>query len=198
MVRNPNDYTYSFKNIEHLDASLKLSKAIASYKNKSLIGLGTCLEYDLTPGILYPHNCEKPENIYSSCKLAYKNITKEILKNTNNRFIWARLFYLYGENEYQQRLYPSIKKAIKEKKPLALSSGENIRDFIEVNVAAEMIVNCLLIEDKFKIVNISTGKGQKIKDFVKFFAGDFSYLMKFGTRNDNFTEAPTIIGGHYK
>ena len=55
-----------------------------------------------------------------------------------------------------------------------------------------------LIEDKFKIVNISTGKGQKIKDFVKFFAGDFSYLMKFGTRNDNFTEAPTIIGGHYK
>jgi nucleoside-diphosphate-sugar epimerase len=194
---NPTDYNVSIKNIEHMKASLELSRAIATYNNKSLIGLGTCLEYDLTPGILYPENHENPNNLYSACKLSYKNITKQIFQNTNNKFIWARLFYLYGEGEYPQRLYPSIKKAIEERRPLALSNGENIRDFIEVNNAADMIVNCLSLEEKFKIVNISSGQGQTIRDFVTSISGNFSHLMKFGTRNVSAFEAPVIVGGQH-
>lgn len=192
---NPKDYTHSFKNIDFLNASLKLSRAVASYENKTFIGLGTCLEYDLTPGTLYPHTPEKPINLYSACKLGHKNITKEIFKHTNNQFIWARLFYLYGEKDYPQRLYPSVMRAIKEKKPLVLSNGNNVRDFIEVNTAAEMIVNCLLIKEKFKVVNISSGRGQSIKDFVKSIAGNSSYLIESGSKIPSRIEAPVIIGG---
>lgn len=191
---NPKDYTHSFKNVDYLVASLKLSRAVASYENKTFIGLGTCLEYDLSKGTLYPHSPEKPVNLYSACKLGHKNITKEIFKNTNNQFIWARLFYLYGEKDYPQRLYPSVMRAIKEKKPLVLSNGENVRDFIEVNTGAEIIVNCLQIKEKFKVVNVSTGRGQSIKNFVMSIAGDSSYLMEFDSKIPSRIAAPVIIG----
>jgi len=192
---NPDDYIFSSKNINHLNASLNLSRAIASYDKKFLIGLGTCLEYDLTPGVLYPDNIEKPQNMYSLCKLSYKNITKELFKNTNHKFIWARLFYIYGDGEHPKRLYPSVKQAIREGKPLMLSSGEHIRDFLEVNIASEMIVKCLSMNEKFKIVNISSGKGQTIRDFVLSVSGEFNHLMKFGKRNEGIIKDPVIIGG---
>ncbi|MDA8848806.1 NAD-dependent epimerase/dehydratase family protein, partial [Candidatus Pelagibacter ubique] len=62
---------------------------------------------------------------------------------------WARVFYIYGENQRKESLYSQIKISIKKgKKNFSLSNGNQKRDYLHVDVLAKKIVKlaiCMLI-----------------------------------------------------
>lgn len=192
---NHSDYLVSTENIKCMTGTLELVKAIATQKDCTFIGLGTCFEYDLSEGLLSPETTENPNCLYAECKLAVKRLSWKLLEKSSSTIIWARLFYLYGDGEQSNRLYASVMEAVKRNQSVALTHGNQVRDYLQIDDAARLV--CALIHDEgpSKVVNICSEKGQTIKEFLKSkIHKDSWHLLKFGMRNENLIDPPIIIG----
>ena len=90
-------------------------------------------------------------------------------KDSNIKICVGRIFSFYHSTQKKPFLYPVIKERIKkyrEKEIFYLKGGESIRDFSN----AKDIVNIIYMIAKLNLTgtfNIGTGKGMKIKNFVK-------------------------------
>ena len=114
------------------------------------------------------------------------------------KFIWCRLFYLYGEGEHPNRLVPYLLNQIKLNKQVNLTKGLQIRDYLDVKVAASNIVDKIfLIEEKnITEYNICSGIPISIKDFVISIAEKYNALnlLNFGSREENVIDPAVIVG----
>ncbi len=59
-------------------------------------------------------------------------------------FAWCRLFYLYGEGEDARRLVPYLRAKLAAGEPAELTSGRQIRDYLDVREAGRLIVETAL------------------------------------------------------
>ena len=191
----PGIYLTSPKNLDCLIGTLQLAKAAAVSNVKRFVGLGTCIEYQLSDNILTLETQLEPTTPYSAAKVAAYYSLHEYFTHTNTNFLWCRLFYLYGEGEDPRRLVPFLHEKLSNGEIVNLSSGMQIRDFIDVRDAAEMIIAGTRSKAK-GAVNICTGHGRSVKDLANEIAAiyDRKDLLNFGARPDNLVDPPIIIG----
>lgn len=191
----PGIYLTSPKNLDCLIGTLQLAKAAAASHVKRFVGLGTCIEYQLSNNTLTLETPLEPTTPYSAAKVAAYYSLLEYFNHSDTNFLWCRLFYLYGEGEDPRRLVPFLHEKLSNGKIADLSSGMQIRDFIDVRDAAEMIVAGTLSKTK-GAANICTGHGRSVKDLAHEIAAiyDRKDLLNFGARPDNLVDPPIIIG----
>lgn len=191
----PGLYLKSSKNDDCLKGTVELAKAAAENNIKRFVSLGTCIEYEISDKILSLQTPLDPTVPYSCAKVeAFKSLEK-LFDETRTSFLWCRLFYLYGEGEDSRRLVPFLHDKLKSGKIADLTSGLQIRDFIDVKDAAKMIIN-----GAFSTVegpsNICTGVGKTVKELAEEIADIYGRrdLLNFGARPDNLVDPPSIIG----
>jgi dTDP-6-deoxy-L-talose 4-dehydrogenase (NAD+) len=191
----PGVYLTSPKNLDCLIGTLQLAKAAAASGVNRFVGLGTCIEYQLSDNILTLETPLEPTTPYSAAKVAAYHSLLEYFAHTDISFLWCRLFYLYGEGEDVRRLVPFLHEKLGKGEVADLSSGTQIRDFIDVRDAAEMIVAGALSQTN-GAANICTGHGRSVKDLANEIAAlyDREDLLNFGARPDNLVDPPSIIG----
>ena len=191
----PGDYLNSEKNIECFNGSVNFAKNCISNNIKKFIGIGTCFEYEPINSKLNEDSKLGPENLYSASKAALYLYLKSLFKLTDIDFLWCRLFYLYGEGEDENRFYPYIKKKMIEKKQADLSDGNQVRDFINVEEVAKILVDASISKNKGQF-NICSGNGISIKEFACKIADEFGNrkLLNFGARPNNVYDPPYIVG----
>lgn len=195
----PGKYLQSPKNLDCLMGSLQLAKGAAQAKIRRFIGIGTCFEYDLTAGILSVQTPLKPLTPYAGTKAATFMALSQWLPQQNIDFAWCRLFYLYGEGEDERRLVPYLRTKLAHGEPVELTSGEQIRDYLNVREAGKMIVEIALSNDQGPI-NICSGMPTTIRQLAEKIADEYGRrdLLKFGTRPDNLIDPPCVIGVKHK
>ena len=191
----PGVYLTSPKNLDCLIGTLQLAKAAAASGVNRFVGLGTCIEYQLSDNILTLETPLEPTTPYSAAKVAAYHSLLEYFAHTDISFLWCRLFYLYGEGEDARRLVPFLHEKLGKGEVADLSSGTQIRDFIDVGDAAEMIVAGALSQTN-GAANICTGHGRSVKNLATEIAAiyDREDLLNFGARPDNLVDPPIIIG----
>jgi len=191
----PGKYLNSEKNIECLNGSIPLAKAAVYNNIEKFIGIGSCFEYNLDLGTLDINSELKPQNLYASSKVALFHILNSIFRQSQVKFAWCRLFYLFGEGENENRLFPYVRKQLLLNKPVLLTSGNQVRDYMDVKDAAKLIINTSFSE-LCGPVNICSGKGITIREFVKNIAKEFGNyeLLKFGERHDNLLDPDYVVG----
>ena len=183
------------KNLDHLINILQLAKAANAAQVRRFVGLGTCIEYQLTDEILTLETPLEPTNPYSAAKVAAYHSLLQYFAHTDINFLWCRLFYLYGDGEDTRRLVPYLHQKLSRGEVADLSSGTQIRDFIDVKDAAKMIVDGTFSQET-GVANICTGQGRSVKKLAQEIASiyDREDLLNFGARPDNLVEPPIIIG----
>lgn len=162
----PKKYLNSHQNYSCLIGSINLALGAKKAKVKHFIGIGSCLEYDLKNIHLSIQTPLLANNIYASTKISFFYILKKLFSNNNYKFIWARIFYIYGEGESPNKLRSYVKQQIKSNKPVVITNGNQVRDFISAKKASKMIVRLIIKENKGEY-NICTGKGISVKNFVE-------------------------------
>lgn len=193
----PGKYLNSEKNFDCLIGTINLAKAASLSTNlKRVIGLGTCFEYNLNFGLLNVDTPLDPKTAYSISKVSTYLILKEIFSNTNILFVWCRLFYLYGDGEKPNRLYTQLVEKIKNNEKVELTSGNQIRDFLDVKIASKEIVEKIDLEEVKLAYNICSGIPITVKDFAINIATKLNGLdlLQFGVRNENLIDPPVILG----
>jgi dTDP-6-deoxy-L-talose 4-dehydrogenase (NAD+) len=191
----PGRYLQSPKNNDCLEGTLRLSQGARRARIRRFIGIGTCFEYDARPGHLSIDTPLQPTTPYADAKVAVFKALSQSLPKQGVEFVWCRLFYLYGEGEAEGRLVPYLRARLAAGERAELSSGTQIRDYLDVRDAARMIVEVAFGTAQGP-VNICSGKPTTVRALAEGIADEYGRrdLLEFGARPDNLVDPPCIVG----
>lgn len=110
-------------------------------------------------------------------------------------FAWCRLFYLHGEGEHKNRLVPQLHASLSKGRMMELTSGTQVRDFMDVREAGRQIAEVAL-GDVVGAFNICTGRGVTVRELAESIADGYGRrdLLSFGTRLDNSFDPSYVVG----
>jgi len=191
----PGKYLTSPRNLSCLAGTMALAEGAIAAGVRRFIGVGTCFEYDLAAGNLSVGTALKPLTPYAAAKAAAFLALSQTLPATGVDFAWCRLFYLHGEGEDQRRLAAAIRASLSRGAAIDLTSGNQIRDFLDVDEAGSRIA-ALVDSDRSGAVNVCSGIGITVRAFAEAIADEYGRrdLLRFGARPDNLTDPPCVVG----
>lgn len=188
-------YLQSAKNMDCLLGTLQLAKGAVEAGVRRFVGVGTCFEYDLADGRLSVDTPLRPLTPYAGAKAAAYMALSQWLPQQGVEFAWCRLFYLYGEGEDERRFVPYLRGRLAAGEPAELTSGNQIRDFLDVREAGRMITEIVLGNSQGP-VNICSGIPTTVRLLAERIADEYGRrdLLKFGVRPDNLVDPPCVVG----
>ena len=191
----PGTYLRSPKNIDCLIGTLQLAKGAAQSRVRRFVGVGTCFEYDLSGGFLSVDAPLAPSTPYAASKAAAFLALSKLLPARDVQFAWARLFYLYGEHEDSRRLVPYLRARLAAGDVAELTSGTQVRDYLDVREAGRLIAD-LGLGDVQGATNICSGTPITVRALAERIADEYGRrdLLKFGARPDNLIDPPVVVG----
>ena len=191
----PGKYLTSSQNFQCLTGTLRLAQAAADAGVRRFVGIGTCFEYDLDAGTLSVDTPLKPLTPYAAAKAATFLALSQHLPLRQVEFCWCRLFYLFGEGEDARRLVPYVRARLSAGEPADLTSGEQVRDFLDVRDAARLIVDHAL-GPHTGAVNICSGVAVTVRELIERIADEYGRrdLLRFGARPNNLVDPPRVVG----
>lgn len=163
----------NYKSLHHFETELPLQylflKNLIGDGLKNLVVTGTCLEYGNQSGKLSElSNTPKPETTYGYAKNALREQLEYLKEDKPYLLTWARLFYLYGEGQAKNSLFPQLQRAVaRGDKKFNMSGGEQLRDYLSVGEAARHLVSLALKEQDTGVINICSGIPISVRHLVE-------------------------------
>jgi len=189
---SPDDYWTSLDNFKWVNASMNLIQTFHKYGGERIVAAGSCAEYDWKYGYL----CENVTPLsytspYSVSKNSLQQLISSYATTVGISFAWGRIFWLYGPNEDERRLIPSLVKTLIQEKEFICRNGESIRDFLHVSDVADAFVH-LLLSPVEGTINVASGQPTKIKDIINHVAEQLGklHLIKYISSID---ETPLVL-----
>ncbi len=135
---------------------------------KKVVVTGACFEYGMQSGALKENLETKPNNPYGLAKDTLRKFLEQLQKKIDFDLKWIRIFYLYGKGQSSNSILSQLEAALERKdKIFNMSGGEQLRDYMPIEKAAEHIVK-ISIQDKVTgIINCCLGKPISIKKLVE-------------------------------
>jgi nucleoside-diphosphate-sugar epimerase len=191
----PGKYLTSAKNLDCLAGTLAMAKGAGIADVRRFVGIGTCFEYRLTSDDLATTTPLDPTTPYAAAKAAAYMALSQILPQQGMEFVWCRLFYLFGEGEDARRFVPYLHSQLKAGAVAELTSGEQIRDFLDVAQAGNLIAKTALSRIE-GAANICSGEAITIRALAERIADQYGRrdLLRFGARPDNLVDPPRVVG----
>lgn len=191
----PHRYQRSVENLACVEGTIRLARGAAQAGVSRFVGIGTCAEYDVDQCLLCTDTPLRPRTLYGSAKAASFLLLSSLLADLGVSFAWCRLFYLYGAGEHESRLLPYVRSRLATGQPVDLSDGNQIKDFIDVEDAARMIVDVSLGTETGP-VNICSGVPRTVRQLVERVADEYGRrdLLRFGARPSNDFDPPCVVG----
>ncbi|MGH7269835.1 MAG: NAD-dependent epimerase/dehydratase family protein [Polyangiaceae bacterium] len=162
----PGKYLWSLLNVDLMAATLSLARALAEGGCRRFVGIGTCFEYDTSAGYLSEKTPLAPLHLYSAAKAGTYLALRQLGVAAKMQVCWARLFYLYGPDEYKGRLVPSVARALLRGEEARSTPGAQVRDFLHVDDAASAIA-ALARSDVQDAVNVASGEPVTVASIVQ-------------------------------
>lgn len=191
----PGKYLQSTLNLDCLEGTLRLARGSADAGIRRFVGIGTCFEYDLAAGVLAIDTPLRPLTPYAASKAAAFLALSQYLPARHIEFAWGRLFYLYGEHEDPRRLVPYVRQQLSAGNAAQLTSGTQVRDFLDVREAGDLLAELALGYVQGP-VNICSGNPITVRELAEQIADEYGRrdLLMFGARPDNLIDPPKVVG----
>ena len=191
----PGKYLDSPINKQCVEGTIRMAEGSSQSGLKRFVGIGTCFEYKFSNSQLTTESELKPLTPYAMAKVETFNHLTNLFHEKDMEFLWCRLFYLYGDGEDERRLVPFLINNLSKGKSVELSSGDKIKDYLDVAKAGEIISN-LALSDHTGPYNVCSGKGISIKSLAESIADRYNGrdLLKFGNPKVNNLDPDFIVG----
>lgn len=168
-------YTQQFHLEKNLPLNFQFLKTLALEGLKKISVIGSCFEYGMQEGALNEEMETYPSNPYGKAKDLLRKQLQELKIELGFDFNWYRLFYVYGKGQNPNSLLSSLETALKNNaSSFNMSPGDQIRDFIPIEEAVDIIARLSLKETECGIVNCCSGIPVTVKDKVN------EYLLERG------------------
>jgi len=161
----------NYKSLHHFETELPKQyaflKTLIDAGLPKLVVAGTCFEYGMQSGALAVDLPLQPTNPYGYAKAALHQQLRFLQNTQPFQLSWARLFYLYGAGQAASSLYTQLQLAIvRGDKIFNMSGGEQLRDFLPAEIAAQQLVQLALAYHN-ETVNICSGQPISVRRLVE-------------------------------
>ena len=186
------------ENSDWLEASLDLLQLFADYGGRRAVLSGSSAEYDWTRDCILPisetDSC-RPGTPYGRAKLALFEQGTKLAEQAGFSFAWARFFLMFGFSEDPRRLIPSIIRGLLADQPIALTSGRQIRDFLDTRDLGAALTS-ILESTMSGAVNAASGRATSLREVAAMLAaiaGRSGSLLQFGALPDREGEPKSLV-----
>lgn len=150
----------------------ELITTIAATKSIPIIIAGSSKEYgSIVSNYEYipPNSPLMPLTPHAVSKACAYLVAQSISSSYSNTMIYLRLFNVYGDGQNTVSLWPSLKSHACAGKDFILNASSNVRDFMDINLAALAISNFVDHVHEFigtqATFNLASGSGKSIGEF---------------------------------
>jgi dTDP-6-deoxy-L-talose 4-dehydrogenase (NAD+) len=162
----------NYKSLYHFETELpthySFLKQLIEAGLPALVVTGTCFEYGMQSGASSVELSVQPTNPYAYAKAALHQQLRFLQATQTFKLTWARLFYLYGQGQAATSLYTQLQQAItRGDKVFNMSGGEQLRDYLPVEVAAQQLVQLAMNQNVRDTVNICSGQPISVRRLVE-------------------------------
>ena len=173
------NYKESFHRTGNLPRHETFLKGLITRGLKQLTVTGTCLEYGLQEGCLEESMTCYPEISYAQAKHELRKSIEMTASEKKSHFNWLRLFYIYGRGQNAASLLSQLQIAVERgDEYFNMSGGEQVRDFLPVEMAAQYIVAAAVQTQVQGVINCCSGNPVTVKDFVLKYINDNKMNIK--------------------
>lgn len=192
---DPTDYLHSAVNLDCLSGTLRLVEAAEASGVRRFVGIGTAFEYARATGKLRPEDPLGPSTLYGAAKASAYMMARQLCLLSGMEFAWCRLFSVYGPGENSQRLIPLLRERLSRGAPVDLTSGTQVRDYLEVREAAQQIVE-LAASSQTGPLNVCSGIPVTVRQVAEQIADEYGRrdLLRFGIKPDRPGDPMHIVG----
>lgn len=173
------NYKESFHITKNVPSSFNLLSNLIDNGLKNITIAGTCMEYGNQEGKLNEMISCNPNTSYSIAKNKLRLKLLAFQKEKSFNLKWVRIFYMFGKGQNEKSLFSQLDNAIKlNDKTFNMSKGDQLRDFLPVEVVAKYLISIAEKNDNIGIINCCSGKPIKVIDFVKSYINQQKSLIK--------------------
>lgn len=158
----------------NVTGAVQLWRRAAEFGIHRFVICGSCFEYGRSADFyekIPSHAPLKPVTRYAASKAAASMAACSLACELGLQLLIVRPFQVYGDFEKEHRLYPSLHRAALAGMDFPMTSGEQVRDFVEVHEVARRILVLAeshpLLSGQPDAVNIGTGRGQTVLEFCE-------------------------------
>jgi UDP-glucose 4-epimerase len=165
--------------LKNLIYSINLIKYLVAINCQTILVTGTLWEYGSQTGVLKEDFPIKPFNSLTAAKNAISVLGSEFAREKNIKFIWTRLFYIYGPSKKLNSLISYLIDCAKKNKQPEIRNPLAKNDFIYVEDAAGAIAKLLLGSKQGGVFNIGSGKLVSVQSLVDKILKHFNQTGKY-------------------
>lgn len=189
------------------DINIKMGCQLVDFAKENhsgvLINFGSCFEYGDHGDVLLREDMDcRPMSLYAISKHASMNLITGYARTKKVNVITVRPFGVFGEGEHSSRLAPSIIRSCMKGEVVKTTSGEQIRDFVNVKDVVKAIIR--LSESGFTTYssyNICSSYPVSVKKFILEIVNVCGFdvsLVDFGSIRYRKNEAMIFAGDNKK
>lgn len=130
------------------------------------IGIGSQAEYGLTEQDREAVTEDRPAypiTNYGRAKLHLSRLTEQWCEAAGIRYVWLRLFAVYGPHDHEAHVIPYIIRSLLNRRAPSLTSGEQAWDYLYIDDAAAAIHAAALADTATGVFNLGSGDARTIR-----------------------------------
>lgn len=133
---------------EHFLNSYRFIQAAVKLGVSSVVVTGTSWEYGKNYGPINPTVVVTPNTPYAISKNMLHEALRALKNRLNFKLVWARLFYLHGDEDHPESLLSQFDKALDlGGEVFNMSLGEQLYDFLPVELGAAQLITLLGVDE---------------------------------------------------
>ena len=145
----------------------------------ALVTAGTCFEYGQQSGPLVANLETRPANPYGFAKDVLRKQLQYLKAVHPYKLTWARLFYMYGDDQPGTSLFAALKAAVAAgHSEFPMSGGEQLRDYLPVSEVARRLVDLAMNPGDPGPVNLCSGKPVSVRRLVEGWIGQNGWKIQ--------------------
>lgn len=162
----------NFQSLHHFETELPRHYAflrqLISDGLPSLVVVGTCLEYGMQSGPLTEDMHTLPTNPYAFAKDALRRQLEFLRQSTPFALTWARLFYVYGEGQGANSLWPELREAVRSGQAVFnMSGGAQLRDYLPIETVARYLAQLVMQRRNLGVTNVCSGQPTSVRGLIE-------------------------------
>lgn len=192
---------YSSAHIEDLPKHYAFIKKMVDGGIQQVAVMGSMHEIGFFEGSINESTPCHPTTPYGIAKNALRDLTQMICKQKNIVFQWLRGYYIVGNSKFGSSIFSRITAAVDEgKTEFPFTLGQNQYDFIDYPDFCAQVAAVVGQKNEQGIINICSGKPEKLADRVERFIKENGYRIKlqYGAFPDRPYDSKAIWGNDTK
>ena len=192
---------YSSAHIEDLPKHYAFIKKMVDGGIQQVAVMGSMHEIGFFEGSINESTPCHPTTPYGIAKNALRDLTQMLCKQKNIVFQWLRGYYIVGYSKFGSSIFSKITAAVDEgKTEFPFTLGQNQYDFIDYPDFCAQVAAVVGQKNEQGIINICSGKPEKLADRVERFIKENDYRIKlqYGAFPDRPYDSKAIWGNDTK